>query len=284
MMMPMTPRLAAKRQGIGTVMVQAAVALSLAMLAGCAHRPPAPVTSSTYDARRQIARELVARADWQPAFSYVEQLRQEKPDDAETLVLRATIYRERSLLDEAEGDLRDAIRLAPALASARDGLGIIADMRRRPQEAEENLRMAVKLEPRNAAFLNNLGFSLFLHGKVKDAIASYEQAARLAPTARRTRTNLGFAYAARGDLHRAAREFEMGGTPVEAKINLGFAYERRGDMANAYTLYEEAHQMDPRSVRARANLTHAAEVTGRPLSLTPEAPASAPPPNEESAP
>lgn len=267
--------------------VQRALVMGLVALGGCAHRPPAPVTPSTYEARRQIARELVAQGDWQPAFSYIEQLRREKADDAETLVLRATIYRERNLLDEAEGDLREAIRLAPALASARDGLGILADMRRRPQEAEDNLRMAVKLEPRNATFLNNLGFSLFLHGKVKDAITHYEQAARLAPTVRRTRTNLGFAYAARGDLHRAAREFEMGGTPVEAKINLGFAYERRGDMANAYALYDEAHHMDPRSIRARANLTHAAEVTGRPLSLTPDPAGSvvpSPPSNEELAP
>jgi Flp pilus assembly protein TadD len=258
-----------------------AVAVALAALAGCAHGPATPV-NNTYETRRQIARELVARGDWQPAFTYVDQLHREKADDAETLVLRATIYRERNLLDEAEADLREAIRLAPQLASARAGLGLIADMRRRPQEAEEQLRLAVKLEPRNAAFLNNLGFSLFLHGNIKEAITNYEQAARLAPTVQRTRTNLGFAYAARGDLGRAAREFEMGGTPVEAKINLGFAYERRGDMANAYALYEEAHHLDPRSIRARANLTHAAKVTGRPLSLAAEEPIAGGPPSPAS--
>lgn len=248
------------------------VALCLTALsaagAGCAHTKPIPV-SSTYETRRQIARELVAQGDWQPAFAYLDQLHREKADDPETLVLRATIYRERQLLDEAEADLREAIRLAPGLPSARAGLGIVADMRRRPQEAEEHLRLAVKLDPRNAVYLNNLGFSLFLHGKIKEAISHYEQSARLAPTVQRTRTNLGFAYAARGDLHRAAREFEMGGTPVEAKINLGFAYERRGDMANAYALYAEAARLDPRSTRARANLAYAAEVTGHPLSAAP---------------
>jgi Flp pilus assembly protein TadD len=256
-----------------------AVALGLTALAGCAHRPSTPV-SSTYETRRQIARELVGQGDWQPAFAYVEQLHREQPEDAHILVLRATIYRERNLLDEAESDLREAIRLAPALASARAGLGIVADMRRQPQDAEEHLRLAVKLEPRNAAYLNNLGFSLFLHGKVKEAITFYEQSARLGPTVRRTRTNLGFAYAARGDLHRAAREFEMGGTPAEAKVNLGFAYERRGDMANAYAMYAEAARLDPASTRARANLAHAAEVTGRPLSLAPDISA----PSEASAP
>jgi Flp pilus assembly protein TadD len=244
-----------------------AVTLGLVVLAGCAHRQQAPQSGSTYETRRQIARELVAQGQWQPAFAYVDALHREQPDDADVLVLRATIYRERNLLSEAEADLREATRLAPHLASAHAGLGIVADLHRQPDEAEENLRLAVKLDPRNAAYLNNLGFSLFLHGKIKEAITNYEQAARLAPTSQRTRTNLGFAYAARGDMHRAAREFDMGGTPVEAKVNLGFAYERRGDMANAYALYAEAARLDPRSTRARANLAHAGEVTGQPLSV-----------------
>ncbi|MBC8131551.1 MAG: tetratricopeptide repeat protein [Deltaproteobacteria bacterium] len=249
--------------------VLSAVTLAIAVASACAHRQPAP-GPNTFETRRQIASELVARGDWQPAFGYVDQLHREQPGDARVLVLRATIYRERALLNEAEGDLREAIRVSPELASARAALGILLDMQRRPADAEEQHRLAVKLEPRNHAYLNNLGFSLFLHGKIKDAIPYYEQAARLGPTIRRTRTNLGFAYAARGDLQRAAREFEMGGTQAEAKTNLGFAYERRGDMANAYELYVEAAQLDPQSQRVRLNLAHVAEITGRPIPETME--------------
>lgn len=241
-----------------------AVALGVMLVVGCAHRETV-AGQSTFEARRQLAHELVARADWQPAFAYVTDLHREQAGDPDVLTLRATIYRERGLLDEAEADLREAIRLAPDLGAAHAGLGILCDMQRRPADAEEQHRQAVKIEPRNAVYLNNLGFSLFLHGNVKEAISYYEQAARLGPTVHRTRTNLGFAYAARGDLHRAAREFEMGGTPVEAKINLGFAYERRGDLSNAYTLYAEAAYLDPKSQRARLNLAHAAEVLGRPV-------------------
>jgi Flp pilus assembly protein TadD len=250
-----------------------AVVAALLAVSACAHREVAS-GQGTFETRRQIAVELVARGDWQPAFAYVDQLHREQADDPRVLVLRATIYRERALLVEAEADLVEAVRLAPDLASARAGLGIVLDLQKRTADAEEQHRLAVKLEPRNAAYLNNLGFSLFLHGKVKDAIPYYEQAVRLGPTIHRTRTNLGFACAARGDLQRAAREFEMGGTPAEAKTNLGFAYERRGDMANAYQLYAEAARLDPHSQRARLNLAHAAAVTGRP------APAS--PPTEES--
>jgi Flp pilus assembly protein TadD len=263
------------------------VALGLTAVCGaCAHKPVAQV-NTTFETRRQIARELVAQGDWQPAFAYVDQLHREQPDDADILVLRATIYRERNLLGEAESDLREAVRLAPGLASARAALGIVADLRRQPEDAEEHLRLAVKLDPRNAAYLNNLGFSLFLHGQVKESITYYEQSARLGPTVNRTRTNLGFAYAARGDLQRAAREFEIGGTPVEAKINLGFAYERRGDMTNAYAMYAEAARLDPASTRARANLAHAAEVTGHPVPLSADGPSSSAvpgPDTEESTP
>jgi Flp pilus assembly protein TadD len=237
--------------------------LAMGGTSGCAHRDSA-AGQSTFETRRQLARELIVRGDWQPAFAYVDQLHREQPRDADVLVSRATIYRERGLLDEADTDLREAVQLAPQLASARAAWGIVSDMQRRPVDAEEQHRQAVKIEPGNPVYLNNLGFSLFLHGKVKEAISYYEQAARLGPTVHRTRTNLGFAYAARGDLRRAAREFEMGGTPVEAKINLGFAYERRGDMSNAYDLYVEATHLDPKSQRARLNLAHAAEVTGRP--------------------
>lgn len=259
------------------------VALGFLVAAGCAHHELS-AGQSTFEARRRLAHELVARGDWEPAFAYVADLHREQANDPDILTLRATIYRERGLLDEAESDLREAIRLAPGFVSAHADLGILCDMQRRPADAEEQHRLAVKMEPRNAVYLNNLGFSLFLHGKVKEAISYYEQAARLGPTVHRTRTNLGFAYAARGDLHRAAREFEMGGTPVEAKINLGFAYERRGDLNNAYTLYAEAALLDPKSQRARVNLVHAAEVLGRPAPAIPVSVETMPAPAAPAAP
>ena len=251
----------------------AVAALVLAGAAGgCAHTTSPSASAAgpdTFEARRKLTSELMARGDWQPAFAYVDQLHRERPDDAGVLVQRAAIYREQNLLDEAETDLRDAVRLAPQSAAARAAFGILFDMQRHPEKAEEQFRLAVKLEPENAAYLNNLGFSLFLHGRTKEALTFYEKAARLAPTTRRTRTNLGFACAAQGDWHRAAREFALGGTAVEAKVNLGFAYEQHGDLANAYDLYAEAARLDPQSKRARSNLAHVAELLGRPAPALP---------------
>ena len=193
----------------------------------------------------------------------LDDLHRERPDDTEVLTMRGIVYRERGLFNDAEADLKAALKLAPESADAHAALGILYDVQMR-SEAEAEHREAVKLAPNNPAYLNNLGFSLYLRHRFKEAIKSYESAARLAPLSRRVRTNLGFACAAMGDLRRAAREFQMGGSEAEAKNNLGFAYERRGDMANAFDLYLEAVRLDPRaSARARTWCTRRWSSGGR---------------------
>jgi Flp pilus assembly protein TadD len=250
----------------------AVVALALG---GCATTTPSNKTESqqTDVARRTLAHELVQRSDWAGAFALLNELHQQHPNDAEVLTLRGVVFRERGLYADAEADLRAALKVAPESADAHAALGILFDIQMRPG-AEEEHREAVRLAPSNPAYLNNLGFSLFLREHFKDAIKEYEKAARLAPLSHRVRTNMGFAYAAIGDLPSAAREFQMGGSEVDAKNNLGFAYERRGDMANAYDLYLQALRLDPGANRARSNLAHAAMVLGRPL--PPEASAAPP--------
>ncbi len=243
--------------------------------AGCAstHGAAQDPSRPGYSARSKLAHELVARGDWARAFAMLEELHRESPEDADVLILRGIVYRERGLFSDAEADLKDAIKLLPESGDAHAALGILYDVQMR-SEAEAEHRTAVKLAPHNPAYLNNLGFSLFLRQHFKEAVTVYESAARLAPLSRRVRTNLGFACAAMGDLRRAAREFQMGGTESEAKNNLGFAYERRGDMANAYDLYVEAVRLDPKAERPRSNLVHAAVILGRPV--PPEAAAPAP--------
>jgi len=238
----------------------------IALLAvGCARgaRPDEPV--DTYQARKQLARELVARQDWAGAFFYTDELHRQRPEDAEVLVLRGIVYRERGLPAEAEADLKAAVAQDERSAQAHAALGILYDMTQRGDEAEGHHRKATTLAPTDPRSLNNLGFSLFLRGKHGDAVEAYRRAVRLAPPSRRIRTNLGFALAAHGDLPRAAREFEMGGTPAEAKNNLGFAYEQRGDLKNAFDLYVAAVRLDPRYAKARVNLTHVASKLGKPI-------------------
>lgn len=254
---------------------------SVAAILGCASQE-GRLKTDTFVARKRLTGELIARQEWETAFAYADELHLEQPRDAEVLVLRGKIYREKGLSAEAEGDLLSAIQLDENLAEAHAALAIVYDVMTRTQDAERHHKQAVRLDPRNATYLNNLGFSLYLRGKNHEAIKVYSEAARLMPTNRRLRTNLGFAFAATGDFRRAAHEFEMGGAPAEAKNNLGFAYERKGDLKNAYELYAEAARLDPASVKARSNLVNAAQVLGRelPQDLAPVpvvVPAPAPP-------
>jgi Flp pilus assembly protein TadD len=234
-------------------------------LGGCATTQGGELSQDTFSARKKLTRELIARGDPATAFTYADGLQREHPGDAEVLMLRGVIYRDKGLATEAEADLREAIRINDKLAEAHAALAMTYDLGRQFDQAEPEHRRAVELAPQNARYLNNLGFSLFLRGKLPDAITFLGRAARLDPTNHRVRSNLGFAYAGSGDLRRAAREFEMGGTAAQAKNNLGFAYERRGDLPRADDLYREAARLDPASTRARANLAHTSLALGREL-------------------
>jgi len=246
-----------------STLATAAAALLGALAGGCA--TTGELKQDTFQARKHLASELIARGDLATAFSYADSLHRERPRDAEVLVLRGVIYRDKRMSTEAEGDLREAIALDEELAEAHAALGILYDLIHRSEAAQAEHERAVALAPGNARYLNNLGFSLFMRGRAQDAVTVFGRAARLDPTNRRLRTNLGFALAATGDLRGAVREFEMGGSPAESKNNLGFAYERRGDLARAFALYQEASSLDPASTRARANLAFAAAALGRDL-------------------
>jgi Flp pilus assembly protein TadD len=243
-----------------------ATLLLAALLAAACASSAGSQKPDTFQARKSLARELIARQSYREAFFYADEMHRERPKDAEVLVLRGTVYREQGMAAEGEADLREALQRQGNLAEAHAALGLLLDGSGRGVEGEAHHRKAVTLAPGNPGYLNNLGFSLFLRGKHQDAIKSYHQAMRLDPTNRRIRTNLGFALAATGDWPRAAQEFDKGAaTPAQAKNNLGFAYERRGDLGTAYGLYLEAVRLDPGCTKARANLVTVAEKLGRPL-------------------
>jgi Flp pilus assembly protein TadD len=245
---------------------------------GCASTANRAPDEGALRARKQLTRELVARGDWANAFSYADELHRERPDDAEILTLRGIVYRERNLPGEAEADLRAALTSDERNAAAHAALGILLDATGRSAEAETHHRRAVALDGHNPGYLNNLGFSLLVRRQPRQAVEVLQRAARLDPTHHRIRTNLGFAYAAAGDLPRAAREFEMGGTPAEAKTNLGFAYQHRGDDGNAFELYVAALRLDPACRRARSNLGQLAGRLGREIPADVAGPAPPSPP------
>ncbi|MBN2357957.1 MAG: tetratricopeptide repeat protein [Deltaproteobacteria bacterium] len=235
--------------------------IALLLVAACASSE----AQRNRDLRREMLGELVARRDWSAAFPVARQLLEDDPDDALALACRGAIYRERLLFEEAEADLKKALRLNERLAYAHSALAVLYDVSERRVEAERHHRRAVELEPQNPEYLNNLGFSLYIHGQARQAIPFFKDALRIDPNDRRAHNNLGFAYAQSGDLARAWQHFQLGGSAAEAANNLGFAYERQHNLNQAYQQYAAALRLDPTLSRARRNLEHVAGLLGRAL-------------------
>jgi Flp pilus assembly protein TadD len=242
----------------------AAVVLAGAMLAwGCtAHEHE----GATERVRVSLARELAQRGDTERAFEIADEACRAAPRDGTARAVRGSLLAQRGLLDQAEADLKDAVRLAPDLPEAHAALGVVYERRNRPAEAEKEHRRAVQLAPHNARYLNNLGYALLVHGSAAEAVSVLERAAREDPMDRRIRNNLGYARARTSDFPRAAREFELGGTPAEARNNLGYAYELAGNMAQARVAYREALRLDPQLSAARTNLARV-EMTPEPAAF-----------------
>jgi Flp pilus assembly protein TadD len=242
----------------------AIAALGCLLAAACASQnQEGRLNGDPFVARKRLATELAVRRELDGALAYLEPLLRERPGDVDLLVLRGVILREKGMFDQAEVDLKAAITQEPKRVDAHAAIGLVYDLRRDGEPAERHHREAVRLSPEDPSLLNNLGFCLFLRGKTREAVPVLQQAVQKQPSNRRARTNLGFALAAAGDLPRAAREFELGGTPAEARNNLGYAYERQGRLAQAFDLYVEAVRIEPRSEVARANLEHVARSMGK---------------------
>lgn len=239
-----------------------AVVAAAVLSAACSHAESAR-DRGTRQAQLAVARELAARGAWSGVVGMVERIHARGGRSAETLTLRGVAYREQQLLDEAEADLRDAVAAGPAYAPAHAALAVLHDTRGEYDKGERLHRRAVELAPDDGAILNDWGFSLFLRGKHTEAVEVLRRATVLAPHDHRIRNNLGFAHARTGDFQRAARAFDMAGTPAEARNNLGFAYEAAGNLTQAYEAYAEAVRLDPGLRRARANLEHVARLLNR---------------------
>lgn len=251
----------------------AVTVLLAAALAGCASSRQAQ-RSDVMRVRLAVAQKLADDGDWAAALAAAQAACQAAPGDPDALTLRGIALRERGLLDEAQTDLDEALRLRPDSARAHSALAVVHERQHRLADAEKHHRRALELDPHNARYLNNLGFHMLARGDARAAIAPLTEAVREDPTNARARNNLGFAYARTHDFTRAAQQFALGGSAAEGQSNLGLAYELDGNWAQADSHYREALRLDPAFRRALDNLDRlAARRASAPL--PPPAPARA---------
>jgi tetratricopeptide (TPR) repeat protein len=103
----------------------------------------------------------------------------------------------------------DTVQKRPTNARARLNYGVDLMQAGRAQEAEEQLRQAVRLKETNAAAHGNLGSVLCSLGRLDEGISHLERALALDPEYTDAYRNLGEAYAALGRRARAAEYFAL---------------------------------------------------------------------------
>jgi Tfp pilus assembly protein PilF len=241
-----------------------AMLLAVVLLSACATARRAE-RGGVSGVRLAVARDLVDRHQYGDALAAIQAIHESDGRSAATLTLRSLSYRGQGLTDDAEEDLREALRLERDYAPAHAALAILHDEAKRWADGEKHHRRAAELDPLNASYLSDWGWALYQQGRTQDAFTRLQQAVRLDPLPARYHNNLGFAYARAGDFTRAAQQFAVAGSPAEAKNNLGYAYELAGNLPQAFESYSDAVRLGPGLVRARANLEEVARKLNRVL-------------------
>lgn len=119
----------------------------------------------------------------------------------------------------------DTVQKRPTNARARLNYGVDLMQAGRAEEAEEQLREAVRLKETNAAAHGNLGSVLCSLGRLDDGISHLERALELDPEYTDAYRNLGEAYAALGRRAPAAKYFALA---VGANPDNPFLLDRLG--------------------------------------------------------
>jgi Flp pilus assembly protein TadD len=166
----------------------------------------------------------------------------------------AQAQRERGQLQEAEGNYRTALTLAPAHspgyeAIIHNSLGMVLERQGRADEARQQFAEAVRLSPGFAEARTNLGNALAGSGAFADAIPQYQAAIQLKPDYTEPRVGLGAA------LLRTERPAEaiphyrealrLDPKLAEARNGLGGALAMEGKNAEAMAEYEQALRLKP---------------------------------------
>jgi tetratricopeptide (TPR) repeat protein len=154
-----------------------------------------------------------------------------------------------TLWTQAIAVTHDNHRAHAALGEALTGQG-------RAEEGAAHLREAIRLAPRIATYHNALGMAYEQLKRIPDATVAYRDALRLDPDSPQARTNYGRAMAAAGDLDEAVaqhrRALALDWDLPEAHVNLASALLRQRQIDEARRHVREALRLNPGLAQAHA--------------------------------
>jgi tetratricopeptide (TPR) repeat protein len=145
-------------------------------------------------ARRRLARSLDARGEAVLAVEQLEAARGLQPEDIGLIVELAQAQTSLRRFDEAERELRRALKLHPESSDVHLSLGVISLRRGLYAQAELELKRAVELDPTSGAAYYYRGEALNQLSRVDEALEMLARAAQLQPDNPRSYYLMGIVY------------------------------------------------------------------------------------------
>lgn len=152
--------------------------------------------------------------------------------------------------DRALKFYRDARRLDPTSAMARNNIGVVHKIKGRLNEAIEEFKSAIALEPSYSEPVNNLAVVYAEIGELNEALKLLQIARRLNKVDPRIHFNLGLAYEKRGERKQAMEQYqaalEIQPTLESAIYRLGKMHLERKDKRQAIKYFRRLQKIIPR--------------------------------------
>jgi Flp pilus assembly protein TadD/mono/diheme cytochrome c family protein len=210
------------------------------------------------DARFDLARLGVRRAEYAEAEKEFRALLTACPEDAETRSGLGAALLGAGKTDEASREFHRALELDPGDFTALYNLGALDADAGRAEPAAKLLEAALKSWPDSPDAHEKLAAAYARQGRLNDALAQLRNAAALAPNDAQIHASLSQALDAGGQSEEAfteqKRALELNPQDADGWNNLGAMLARGGQTAAARSAFERALQLQPDHAQAKANL------------------------------
>jgi putative PEP-CTERM system TPR-repeat lipoprotein len=203
--------------------------------------------------RKFQARILMSRGDFPQAAKILENLTDERPDDAEAFTMLGEAYAPISEERSAEAYAK-AVKLTPDDPSALRGQALGELIGSQPGTAIEDLEKVVKLSPDDAQSGEALAMAYIDRKRFADADKLIAELVRKRPDDPVVANMVGLSYLAQSRVREAATAFEAVGKKfpdfIPSQLELAKIYESLGDRDRAKSLFDAVIAKHPENVAA----------------------------------
>ncbi len=215
-----------------------------------------------YGAWQDLGLVYVKLGRWEEASATFGELSKRQANSVEAAYFEALSLYNLKKNNEAEAEVRRALRLNAGFAEARTLLGVI--LASKPdglQEAIESLTQAIELQPNSYDANFYLGRLQYTDGRYNLALKSLEAAVKIKPTDVEARFFLGSVFESLNESDKALAEYQeiarLDSGSFFGQVGLGALYVKQGKIDEAVAALESARKLQPDSFEANWTLGRA---------------------------